>query len=103
VLAAHRVALELAHPWRSLLEGVEAGAAKGTHWLRLEHDAAGGDLRLTAMAPNRDAVLRTMDTLAGTEGWTDVMLLRVEEDEHVAQVRFELRARFRGGEPRDPR
>lgn len=103
VLAARRVAARLGHPWRTVFEDAEAAAAPGVRWLRLEHDAERGDLRLAATAPNRDAVRATLDRLGSTAGWDEVMLLRLEEDARSAVLRFELRARLAVGAGAVPR
>lgn len=101
--AAGAVVRQLDHPWRSLFEATEQRAAEPLHWLRLEHDAERGDVRLEGAAPSRDAVLKTLDALAAAPGWSDLMLLRIESADPVAPagggLRFELRARLAAIEP----
>lgn len=94
LLAAQGVARRLAHPWGELLGAVESAAAPGLRWVRLEHDAERGDMRLSALAPHRDAVLATLDRLAALPGWSEVSLQRLEQDPASPALRVELRARF---------
>ncbi len=101
--AAGGVVRQLAHPWRSLFEATEQRAAEPVRWLRLEHDAERGDVRLEGGAPSRDAVLKTLDALAAAPGWSDLMLLRIEPADAAAapvgsSLRFELRARLAADE-----
>lgn len=91
--AAQALARRLDHPWRSLFESSERLAADEVRWLRLEHEAERGEVRLEASAPSRDAVLKTLDALAAAPRWSEVMLLRVEAAGGAPGLRFELRAR----------
>lgn len=101
--AAQALSRALEHPWRTLFESSERHAAAGLRWLRLEHDAERGDVRLAGSAPDRRAVLKTLEALAGDPGWDDVLLLRIEAPpagEGAGEgVRFELRARLGGAGP----
>jgi hypothetical protein len=105
--AAWRVAALLEHPWRSLFESTERNAAAEVQWLRVEHDAERGDVRLEGTAASRDAVLVTLDALAAAPQWRDVMLVRVEDAgtpaAPVSGLRFELRARHGIGAISDTR
>jgi hypothetical protein len=96
--AAVALTRRLAHPWQTLFETTERYAPVEVQWLRLEHDADRGDLRLEAVAPSRDAVRTTLDSLTGAGGLDDVMLVRVEvagaSTAAPPGLRFELRARF---------
>lgn len=101
--AAGAVVRQLDHPWRSLFEATEQRAAEPVRWLRLEHDAERGDVRIEGGAPSRDAVLKTLDALVAAPGWSDLMLLRIEPADAAAvpagsSLRFELRARLASGE-----
>jgi hypothetical protein len=78
VAAARAVADQLAHPWERWLMAVERHAAPGVQWLSLEHDVAGGSLRLTGSAPARDQVVRTLEALALQPGVDDLLLVRIE-------------------------
>lgn len=91
--AAQTLVRRLDHPWQSLFEGTERLAAGEVRWLRMEHDAERGEVRLEAAAPSRDAVLKTLDALAAAPRWSEVMLLRVEAAGVASGLRFELRAR----------
>lgn len=110
-LAASAVVRRLVHPWRSLFEAAEQRAAEPVRWLRMDHDAERGDVRLEGVAPSRDAVLKTLDGLAAQPGWSDLSLLRVELADAAAPtatagggLRFELRARLAAAESmREPR
>lgn len=99
--AAQRLVQRLDHPWRTFFEATERHAAVDVHWLRLEHDAERGDVRLEALAPNREAMLRTLDALAAAPRWSELLLLRVEAAPFGQ--RFELRARHGGTPMADPR
>ncbi|WP_341893282.1 hypothetical protein [Variovorax sp. YR752] len=98
--AAQALSRAIEHPWRTLFESSERHAAAGLRWLRLEHDAERGDVRLAGTAPDRRAVLKTLEALAADPGWDDVLLLRIEAPaagESTGEgVRFELRARLAG-------
>lgn len=98
--AAQALSRAIVHPWHTLFESSERHAAAGLRWLRLEHDAERGDVRLAGTAPDRRAVLKTLEALAGDPGWDDVLLMRIEAPpagESVGEgVRFELRARLGG-------
>lgn len=98
--AAQGLAKALAHPWQQLFESSERHAAVGVRWLRLEHDADRGSVRLDGVAPDRRAVLGTLESLAADARWSDVLLLRIEaaapDDAGRRQVRFELRGRLGG-------
>lgn len=104
--AAAAVVRRLDHPWRGLFEATEQRTAEPVRWLRLEHDAERGDVRLEGAAPSRDDVLKTLDALAAAPGWSDLMLLRIESADAAAggSLRFELRARLAASEPlQEPR
>lgn len=98
--AAKGVANALAHPWRQLFEASERHAAIGVRWLRLDHDAERGSVRLDGVAPDRRAVLVTLESLAADSNWSDVLLLRIEaavpDAPDERSVRFELRGRLGG-------
>jgi hypothetical protein len=100
-VAAQALVRALAHPWRQLFEASEAHAATGVQWLRLDHDAERGDVRLDGLAPDRRAVLKTLEALEGAPGWHEVLLLRIEpahaEAAAARGVRFEMRARLDAG------
>lgn len=105
--AAQGLAKALAHPWQHLFESSERHAASGVRWLRLDHDAERGNVRLDGVAPDRRAVLSTLESLAADARWSDVLLLRIEaaaaEDAPGERmVRFELRGRI-GGASREAR
>ncbi|MDE2081234.1 MAG: hypothetical protein KGI90_07770 [Burkholderiales bacterium] len=94
-VAARRVVQGLDHPWHTLFEGPERYAPRAVRWLRLEHDAERGEVRLEGEAPDRDTALETADSLARAPRWSDVTLLRIEAAGAAAPgagVRFELRA-----------
>ncbi len=108
VAAAAAIARRLEHPWRNVFEAAEQRPAAGVRWLRLEHDAERGDLRLEGSAPSRDAVLQTLDALAAAPGWREVLLLRIESGAApglpVQGLRFEVRAQHGGvATPSEPR
>lgn len=100
VAAAAAITRRLEHPWKNVFESAEQRPAAGVRWLRLEHDAERGDLRLEGSAPSRDAVLQTLDALAAAPGWHDVLLLRVESGAApglpAQGLRFEVRAQHGG-------
>lgn len=104
--AAQGLANALAHPWEQLFESSERHAANGVRWLRLDHDAGRGSVRLDGVAPDRRAVLATLESLAADSNWSDVLLLRIEaavpDDPGERMVRFELRGRL-GGASRESR
>lgn len=104
--AAQGLANALAHPWQQLFESSERHAASGVRWLRLDHDAERGSVRLDGVAPDRRAVLGTLESLAADSNWSDVLLLRIEAAVPDApgerMVRFELRGRL-GGITREAR
>lgn len=108
-MAASAVVRRLDHPWRGLFEATEQRAAEPVRWLRLEHDAERGEVRLEGAVPSRDAVLKTLDALAEAPGWSDLLLLRIESaDAAVAAagngLRFELRASLAASKPpQEPR
>lgn len=98
--AAQAIARGLAHPWRALFESSERHAVAGVRWLRLEHDAERGDVRLAGLAPDRHAAVKTLEALAADPQWQDVLLLRIESaragEAGGDAVQFELRARLAG-------
>lgn len=104
--AAQGLANALAHPWQQLFESSERHAASGVRWLRLDHDAERGSVRLDGVAPDRRAVLATLESLAADARWSDVLLLRIEaaapDVAGERLVRFELRGRL-GGTNREVR
>ena len=94
VRTARAIARSLQYPWRDVLLSAEAAAAPGVQWLRLEHDAERGDVRLEGVAPGAEAVLRSLEALTGARGWHDVTLTRTDGGAGaVDSLRFELRAR----------
>jgi Fimbrial assembly protein (PilN) len=84
--AAHEVTRQLQHPWRDVLQAIERQAAPGVQWLRMEHDTARGDLRLTGVADQRDDVTATLESLARVPLLRDLMLIRIEAPEPPASA-----------------
>jgi Tfp pilus assembly protein PilN len=86
VASAHEVTRQLQHPWREVLQAIERQAAPGVQWLRMEHDTARGDLRLTGVADRRDDVTATLESLARVPLLRDLMLIRIEAPEPPASA-----------------
>lgn len=99
--AAQNLSRRLHHPWQTLFQATETEASPGVRWLRLEHDAERGAVRLEGVANDLQALLRRLDTLSAAAGWHDVLLLRVDAgaagpSAAPGPLRFELRARHGG-------
>ena len=81
------------HPWGRLLEAVSAGAPAGVRWLRLEHDAAQGELRLAGRAPSLALALDAVQRLGQQGPFAAVTLTQVANASATdSAVSFELRA-----------
>lgn len=102
-VAAQALARRLEHPWLTLFQATELEAAPGVRWLRLEHDAERGSVRIEGVAADLAALLRCLDMLSGAAGWHEVSLLRVDAGPvgsggPAGPLRFELRARHGAGD-----
>ncbi len=101
--AAQALVHRLDHPWSALFQATELDASPGVRWLRLEHDAERGAVRLEGVANDLTELLRCLDALAGADHWHGVALLRLESgpasgsasgsEGSAGPLRFELRAR----------
>lgn len=101
--AAQALARRLEHPWQTLFQATEADVSPGVRWLRLEHDAERGAVRMEGVANDLAAVLRCLDMLSAAAAWRDVSLLRVDAGPvanggPAGPLRFELRARHGGSD-----
>jgi hypothetical protein len=101
--AAQNLSRRLEHPWQTLFQATETEASPGVRWLRLEHDAERGAVRLEGVANDLAALLRCLDTLGAAAGWHDVLLLRVDAgaagpSAAPGPLHFELRARHGGAD-----
>ena len=99
--AAQALTRRLDHPWLTLFRATETEASPGVRWLRLEHDAERGAVRMEGVAADLAALLRCLDTLSRAAGWREVSLLRVDAGAAGAgsppgPLRFELSARHGG-------
>ena len=96
--AAQALMRRLDHPWLTLFRATETEASPGVRWLRLEHDAERGAVRMEGMAADLAALLRCLDTLSSAAGWHEASLLRVDAGAAgpsgpPGSLRFELSAR----------
>jgi hypothetical protein len=94
--AAQTLVRQLAHPWLTLFQATESETSSGVRWLRLQHGAERGDVRLEGVATDLAALLRCLNALSGAEGWHEVSLQRVEAGSAAtpgAPLRFEVKAR----------
>jgi hypothetical protein len=101
--AAHALSRRLEHPWQTLFQATESDASPGVRWLRLEHDAELGAVRMEGVAADLAALLRSLDMLSRAAGWHEVSLLRVDTGavgaaSPAGPLRFELRARHGGAD-----
>lgn len=101
--AAQALMRRLDHPWLTLFRATETEASTGVRWLRLEHDAERGAVRMEGVAADLTALLRCLDTLSGAAGWHEVSLLRVDAGAAGSggppgPLRFELSARHGGAD-----
>lgn len=101
--AAQMLVRRLEHPWQTLFKATEANASPGVSWLRLEHDAERGAVRMEGVASDLAAVLRCLDVLSAAAGWHEVSLVRVDAGPvanggPAGALRFELRARHGGAD-----
>ena len=99
--AAQALSRRLEHPWQTLFQATETEASPGVRWLRLEHEAESGAVRLEGVANDLAALLLSLDGLSRATGWHDVSLLRVDAGAAgpnlpPGPLRFELRARHAG-------
>jgi len=98
--AALAVVRRLDHPWLTLFRATETEASPGVRWLRLEHDAERGAVRMEGVADDLAALLRCLDTLSSAAGWHQVSLLRLDAGAGgpPGPLRFELSARHGGSD-----
>jgi hypothetical protein len=101
--AAQALARRLEHPWQTLFQATESDASPGVRWLRLEHDAERGAVRMEGVAADLPALLRCLDKLSRAAGWQDVSLVRVDAGavgaaSAAGPLRFELLARHGGAD-----
>lgn len=101
--AAQALSRRLDHPWQTLFQATETEAAPGVRWLRLEHDAERGTVRMEGVANDLAAVIRGLDVLSAAAAWHEVSLMRVDAGAVVSgglagPLRFELRARHGGAD-----
>ena len=78
IRAARRLVERLSHPWGRLLSSIEAGTPPGLQWLMFDHDSDSPDVRLEGFAPDRAAVLKLVDDLSASAGWSDVVLSQLQ-------------------------
>jgi len=94
---ANQVIQQLAVPWDSLFDAVEAASTQGTHLLALTPTARDRSLRLSGEAAQVDAVLDYVERLAAQPALSQVRLLgysSVERD-GANGVSFSLTATWR--------
>ncbi|MDP3824860.1 MAG: hypothetical protein Q8R33_25590 [Burkholderiales bacterium] len=101
--AAQALSRRLDHPWQTLFQATETEAAPGVRWLRLEHDAERGTVRMEGVANDLAAVVRGLDVLSAAAAWHEVSLVRVDagpagNGSPAGPLRFELRARHGGAD-----
>lgn len=99
--AAQALARRLEHPWQTLFLATESEVSTGVRWLRLEHDAERGAVRMEGEANDLAAVVRCLDMLGAATAWREVSLVRVDAGPVASggpagPLRFELRARHGG-------
>lgn len=83
-----------AHPWGQVFAATEAASVGGVSWLRWEHDAARGGLRLSGQAAGVGEALAAVDRLAAADGVTGALLAHSERVAAGGEVRFEMQAQW---------
>ncbi len=96
MLAARQVAEFLLMPWEDVFTALEAGSIKDAALLSIEPDAKKQQLKLLAEAKDNNAMFQYMQRLEATPQLSDVVLLKHEILEDVAQrpLRFVLVAKW---------
>ncbi len=95
---ARRLLVQLDAPWNELFNLLEQNADPQVGLLRLEPDAASGQIRVMALARNLDAMAAWLRRLEQDPRLADVQILQhqIEEQQPGRPVRFNLVARWRG-------
>lgn len=98
VKAAEAVLRQLALPWNTIIETIEAATTEDVALLRMQPDAQQRQLRLAAEARNPEAMLEYLRRLAAAKTLAEVHVAshQVQMEDPQRPIQFTVQAQLRG-------